>query len=149
VLTGGNDLAVLPGADRPAPERDRTERAILDHAAQAGTPVLGVCRGMQMMNDYLGGRLTPVDGHVAVRHPLRMAADSPFVLPDEVNSFHNWAVPEDGLGRDLSVLVWAGDGVVEAVWHARLPWLGIMWHPERETPFRTEDLSLFRLMFGT
>src|SRR6478752_4151957 len=58
VLTGGNDLTHLAGAANPAPERDATEARILDHAAARGLPVLGVCRGLQLMVAQTGGALT-------------------------------------------------------------------------------------------
>ena len=67
VLTGGNDLAHLPDAANPAPERDATEAAILDYATRTGRPVLAVCRGMQMLVVHSGGRLVPIGGHVASR----------------------------------------------------------------------------------
>ena len=56
VLTGGNDLAHLPGAQNPAPERDAIERALLAHARENGLPVLAVCRGMQMLVDFWAAR---------------------------------------------------------------------------------------------
>jgi len=51
VLTGGNDLAAYGG---DAPERDATEGALIDLAARRGWPVLGVCRGMQMIQERFG-----------------------------------------------------------------------------------------------
>ena len=64
VLSGGDDPGVTP-------ERDRFEAAALDHAEAAALPVLAVCRGLQVLNLRAGGRLRPVDGHVATRHEVR------------------------------------------------------------------------------
>ncbi len=150
VLTGGNDLADLPGAGNPAPERDRTEAGLLAWARDKACPVLGVCRGLQLINVWQGGALIRVDGHVASRHALAVSVDTVPGLDDgmEVNSFHGWGVPEDGLGEALEVLARAPDGSIEALRHETLPWLGIMWHPEREHPFIDNDLRLIRTVFG-
>lgn len=149
ILTGGNDLSILPDAANPASERDRTEALILDYALEHQLPVLGVCRGLQMINVFLGGRLSPVQGHVSVRHSLSVPDSSTAYLQySEVNSFHGWGVEHDGLGADLEAAVFAEDGTVEAFYHKRLPWLGIMWHPERENPFIQQDLTLIKDIFS-
>ena len=132
VLTGGNDLAHLPGAQNPAPERDATERALLEHARDTGLPVLAVCRGMQMLVDFWGGALTRLDGHVAQPHDIVVHATTPRLRPGPVNSFHDWGVERAGVGTALRVLATAPDGTVEAVVHPELSQVGVMWHPERD-----------------
>ena len=132
VLTGGNDLAHLPGAQHAAPERDATERALLTHARDAGLPVLAVCRGMQMLVDFWGGAVTRVEGHVAQPHAIEVAPDAAWSLrAGPVNSFHDWGVAASGVPAALRVLATAPDGSVEAVAHTALPQVGVMWHPER------------------
>ena len=131
VLTGGNDLAHLPGATNTAPERDATETALLQYASEAGLPVLAVCRGMQMLVHFWGGTPTRLDGHVATTHSIQRRF-SPWPLrAGPVNSFHDWGIAADAVGATLEVLATASDGSVEAVAHRTLPQVGIMWHPER------------------
>lgn len=146
VVTGGNDLSHLPGATSTAPERDRTERALLDAASTSRLPVLGVCRGLQLMVDHAGGTLTPLEGHVATRHPVAVPDGRGWPLIDgrEVNSFHDWGATADGVGG-LDVLATAPDGSVEALCHRELPQVAIMWHPER-TPEHPADLDLLRAL---
>lgn len=148
VLTGGNDLTDLPDAANAAPERDRTERALLDTASGSGMPVLGVCRGLQLMVHHAGGSLTPSQGHRATRHPVSVSHGHGWPLADgrEVNSFHDWAIPPDGV-VGLDVAATAPDGTVEAVCHRELPQVGIMWHPERE-PEHPADGELIRALLG-
>jgi N5-(cytidine 5'-diphosphoramidyl)-L-glutamine hydrolase len=138
VLTGGNDLAVLGG---DAPERDAVENALLDLAERRGLPVLGVCRGMQVIQQRFAIRLRRVDGHVARRQVIRIDG-----APREVNSFHRFAAFDSR--PPLDVWAVADDGVVEAVRHSARPITGIMWHPERCVPYSPADVNLFRQVFG-
>jgi gamma-glutamyl-gamma-aminobutyrate hydrolase PuuD len=142
VLTGGNDLAHLPGAVMPAPERDATELALLDHAVTRGIPVLGVCRGLQLLVTHAGGTLRAVPGHVARPHPIEPCGRSGWPLRvGTVNSFHDWGVARDAVGRGLDVLAVAPDGTVEAVADPDRAVVGVMWHPER-APADDADLAL-------
>ncbi len=133
VLSGGNDI----GQCR---ERDLTEGWLLDHANQHQIPLLGVCRGMQMMAHWAGVDLCPVQGHVRTRHGLTGE------LAGEVNSYHGFslvACPEN-----FEVLAKSEDGEIEAIRHRSLPWEGWMWHPEREEYFAARDVQRIQALFG-
>lgn len=137
VLTGGDDLEAYGGS---CPERDETEFALLDFAEQRAMPVLGVCRGMQVILHRFGVPLCPVAGHVAARH--RILIDGSTV---EVNSYHGLAAHETR--PPLETWAVAEDGVIEATRHSDGRIVGIMWHPERMSPFATADIALFRRTF--
>lgn len=137
VLTGGNDLMACGG---DAPERDETETALLDLAERRDLPVLGVCRGMQMILHRFGSRLQQVQGHVAQRQCISM--DDRRV---EVNSFHNFGAKE--VHAPLKTWAIADDGVIEAVKHTNRRMIGVMWHPERLEPFAADDVALFSEFF--
>ena len=138
VLTGGNDLAALGG---DTPERDATENALLDAVELRGLPVLGVCRGMQLIQQRCAIPLRRVAGHVTKRQTIRIDGE-----PAEVNSYHRFAAFESR--PPLEVWAVAADGVVKAIRHSVLPITGIMWHPERNTPFAAVDVALFRRVFN-
>jgi putative glutamine amidotransferase len=137
VLTGGNDLAALGG---DAPERDATENALLDAAESRGLPVLGVCRGMQLIQQRCQVPLQRVEGHVTQRQIVHIDGE-----PTEVNSYHRFGARESR--PPLEVWAVAADGVVKAIRHTARPTIGIMWHPERNTPFTANDVALFRRVF--
>ncbi|MGA3239224.1 MAG: gamma-glutamyl-gamma-aminobutyrate hydrolase family protein [Bryobacteraceae bacterium] len=138
VLTGGNDLAVFGG---DAPERDATENMLLDMAERRRLPVLGVCRGMQVIQQRFAIPLCRVEGHVAQRQVIRIDGER-----KEVNSYHCFGAFDSR--PPLEVWAVADDGVVKAVRHSAEPITGIMWHPERRSPFSPADVTLFRQVFG-
>ena len=92
ILTGGNDLNLV-SKNKLSIKRDVFEKKLIDYAVSNGVPLLGVCRGMQIITDYFGGTLTPIDGQVAIRHKLEVNPASQFyeelAAINDVNSFHN------------------------------------------------------------
>jgi len=144
ILSGGDDIGA-------SPVRDETEASLLRLAQAARMPVLGVCRGAQMLNAHLGGTIAPCRGHVASRHAVTLSRSvGSHGVGDtiEVNSFHQMAVPVDGLGNGLLPLALDGTGNVEGFIHASLPWAGVMWHPEREDRPTPHDLMIMDRIFG-
>jgi N5-(cytidine 5'-diphosphoramidyl)-L-glutamine hydrolase len=138
VLTGGNDLVDYGG---DAPERDRTENLLVEHAERIGLPVMGVCRGMQVLQHRQSIPLTRIEGHVTPRQSIRVDGERRWV-----NSYHRFG----SYGSVPSLTVWgiADDGVVKAVRHDSHPIAGVMWHPEREPRISPEDVRLFKEFFG-
>jgi N5-(cytidine 5'-diphosphoramidyl)-L-glutamine hydrolase len=143
----GIDALLLSGGDDPGvtPQRDRFEDACLDVAEGARMPVLGICRGMQRMALRAGAQLVAVEGHRATRH----AVTGPFSAGRaDVNSFHAWAVPATVTDHGYRSTATAPDGTVEAMVHEQLPWVAIMWHPERDAPTAAADRELLATSLG-
>ena len=144
LLPGGGDIhprfygQVPAGAMDIDEDRDKYEFALFRRFFSAGKPILGICRGAQVINVALGGTLRQhVDGHSQLHGADRLHT----VLADDAllrglygdrftaNSAHHQAI--DLLGGGLRVIARAEDGVVEAVRHETLPLLAVQWHPER------------------
>lgn len=141
IFSGGNSIASLNlHAPDDAPERDAFEAKLLQEALQRDIPILGVCRGMQAINKFLGGRLKSIEGHVGGTHEI-IAVDDGLGLPNRVNSYHNWAIAREGLARGLQPLAFDEEGNVEAFRSTDKALAGIMWHPERENPVNPLDVQ--------
>ncbi|MFR0353758.1 gamma-glutamyl-gamma-aminobutyrate hydrolase family protein [Streptomyces sediminimaris] len=156
VIAGGPDVEPArygarrdPRTGPPAPARDAWELALIGAALAARVPLLGICRGMQLLNVALGGTLVQhLVGHAEVvgvfgHHPVKPVPGTRYAsyVPEEtsVPTYHHQSV--DRLGAGLVPSAHAADGTVEAV---ELPpadgWvLGVQWHPEMG-----EDLRVVR-----
>ncbi len=166
VIGGGDDIdASLYGATveptvRIDPERDRLELRLLDWAASRRLPLLGICRGAQMINVHRGGSLHP-DIHATygdaprMRTPLprktiRIERDSRLhavlgIGRCRVNSLHHQSI--DRLGHGLRVVACDEAGIVQAVEAGEGFHLGVQWHPEFLVLDRRQ-LALFRALAG-
>lgn len=133
VLSGGGNIG-------EAPQRDFTEEIMLQYAKRHRLPLLGICRGMQMLARWHLAELKPVAGHVRTRH--RLSGE----IEGEANSFHQFALVECPL--EFRVLARSEDGGIEAIRHKTLPWEGWMWHPEREPEFAVRDIERLKALFA-
>lgn len=152
LITGGEDISegylrqAVPNPaliQDPVPERDAWEFAAAAAAIERGIPLLGVCKGHQVINVALGGTLhLDIEGHdlpelksangQALRHDASLPAAWRYGC---VNSSHHQAI--DRLGDGLEVHSWcAADGVIEQVRSRTLPWcVGVQYHPERDPEY--------------
>lgn len=137
ILTGGNDLSSISN-DEIDEKRDVFEKSLLEYCIKNQIPVLGICRGMQVINEYFGGNLKKVKNHTAVKHILDNGK--------EVNSYHNYAI--DNLGEGLKTIAHSEDGVVEIIQHEKHKIYAQMSHPERNAPFDEAEMDLIRSYFN-
>ena len=147
ILSGGNSISILDKkASDISPHRDKFEQALIEESILRNIKILGVCRGMQMVNLQFGGSLTRIEKHVGVRHNV-IAINSKFNFPNNVNSYHEWSIGKNDLASKLRPLVVDDLGNIEAFIDNKRNILGIMWHPERENPFNSLDKDLIKDFF--
>lgn len=152
LLCGGGDVDPARfnqenhGSTDIDPDRDAAELALIHAFIQAGKPILGICRGHQILNVALGGtliqdlpgELRPFHTHDSSLpldkiHPVRAAAGSWFEAAwgplFSVNTSHHQAV--EALGQGMIPALWSEGGVIEGTVHRSLPILSVQFHPER------------------
>lgn len=149
ILCGGGDIdpgyyhEEVDGSVNIDHARDRTEFALMKAFVDAGKPVLGICRGLQLINVFFGGTLyqdlenarahSSFSDYDLIHHVhaeagsiVRGLYGADFV----VNSYHHQAVKD--LGKGLRATMKAtGSSVIEGIEHETLPVLAVQWHPER------------------
>ena len=108
-------------------------------------------RGMQLINHFFSGSLSRVSGHTRTKHTINVLSDNFYLSNNlEVNSFHDWGIYESDLSNNLHPIATADDGTIEAIAHEQLPWIGIMWHPERGNSKDSDNsIQLIKNFFQT
>jgi putative glutamine amidotransferase len=148
ILPGGGDISPIfygeecTGSENIDTELDILQFQALEQATKAGIPVLGICKGMQLINVSFGGTLTQHMTTAGIHtfngcdsiHDTCIAKDSLLYKwygnSAIVNSAHHQCVKR--LGKGLIPIQWCtGDSCIEAIVHEFLPVLGLQWHPER------------------
>ena len=165
LFTGGQDVAPELYGEKVAAsvvssaERDKLESLLLSKALQADKAILGICRGLQFINVFLGGTLwqdlpsehpseivhrqgKPYD---APTHKVKLNGDLQTLLGKdiiEVNTLHHQAIKD--LGNDLTAMAVAPDGIIEAVKMVgkRFVW-AVQWHPEYMFKTNPDSLAIF------
>jgi putative glutamine amidotransferase len=151
LLAGGGDLepsrygaAAHPTQAGVDPDRDELELELARAAVRLGLPVLGICRGMQLLSVAHGGTLVQHlpdlpglaehrNATKDARHRLRVDPGSRLALAlghveGEVRSDHHQAL--DRLGEGFRAVAWSPDGLVEAIERDQGWTVGVLWHPE-------------------
>lgn len=120
--------------------RDNTEYFLINFSKKKRIPLLGICRGMQILAKYFGSKIINVKKHVNTKHLIKNKNKK--IL---VNSFHNLAIRD--CPKDFKIKFKAEDEVIESIYSQKYKMEGWMWHPERYKKFRSFDLKSFRKLF--
>ena len=141
IISGGNTLG-------ESELRDKTEHNLIEYAKSHSMPLLGVCRGLQLLVSHFGGKLERPE------HPLPIAChkvkylESPYNykldFPAEVNSFHNCLIKDSG---KLTPFISDDKNNIEGAYSKQYNIIGIGWHPERTSPSKDFDKTLLQNFF--
>ena len=173
VFSGGGDVhphrygeEIKPTCGSITEARDALELRLFKLAFAAGKPILGICRGAQLVNVALGGTLhqdipseiaTTIshrqsEPKYATSHEVSVLADTPLsalcgVDRLSVNSFHHQSIKH--LGNNLVPMAYADDGVIEAAYYDGAPYLRVyQWHPERLVASCPHNRAIFDEFVG-
>ena len=170
LFVGGPDIEpwrygqeLLPECGAQNVQRDAMEWKLMEAALAADKPILGVCRGIQVLNTVLGGTLyqdipsqyetelchsMPEPPYNRTAHPFRVVEGTPLAdlpIPEGVNSRHHQAILD--LAPGLEIMAYAADGIIEAVRmpEKRFVW-AVQWHPEAFWEEEGMNIELFRAL---
>ena len=166
LLSGGEDInpnyygqTATEKCGKIVPRRDHIEMKMLEAFLPTGKPILGICRGEQLLNVYFGGTLHQDIAHLIRcrhndfsrknlgNHPVELVSGTKLeaILQEKsfsVNSLHHQAVEK--LGDGLIAGAYSEDGIVEAIEHSMHRFcIGLQWHPEHMSPFSKLQRRIF------
>ena len=136
IISGGDDLdpsfygEANISCETTLKEIDLLDQRIVNYCIDNKVPLLGICRGMQAINVFLGGSLyQDIPNHKDIIHNVK-GLDPLFEDSFKINSMHHQAIKD--LAKGLKVIaICVKDGTIEAVIHDNLPIIGCQWHPEQ------------------
>ena len=142
ILPGGNDLYSKNKISRI---RLKVEFKLIKYALKNNIPILGICRGMQVINLFFKGKQNRIYGHMKNSHRIyfeKKIFGKKFMY---VNSFHNFGIPLKKMSNKFDVIALDKDKNVEIFKHKRKNILGFMWHPERNKTYNQLNLIIKKL----
>ncbi len=169
ILSGGYDVFPYNYGQEPHPkcgeyllERDEFEFKLLKEAKEKQIPILGICRGLQLINSFEGGDLyqdlSLIKGDI-LQHVQKCATDKKTqkvkltnpsflsdILPNEfmINSFHHQCIKN--VAKEYTIIAQTSDDVIEAIQHRKYPFLlAVQWHPEMLHKVCNESKKIFKL----
>ena len=149
ILTGGNDLNNFK-KNELSKKRDDFENRLIKFCIQSKIPILGICRGMQIIAEYFGSNFKKIHGEVGVRYKLKPNNNSRYYNYlknlDLLNSYHNYTIEK--ISDEFLISGTDNKGIIKAIEHKKEKIFCQMWHSEREKKFRKSEIDLINGFFN-
>ena len=146
ILSGGNSIYKFDKDNKSTSKmRDKFELKLINYCINNNLKILGVCRGMQMLNYFFKGRIKKIENHVNTSHKIKIISNK-YNFPISVNSYHSWSIPKKYAGKELEILAIDSENNVEAFCYKKNI-LAMMWHPERKKSFDNKSLNIIKKFF--
>lgn len=133
ILSGGDDIGKKP-------LRDSLEYFLISYFKKKNKPILGICRGMQIIAKKFGSELKKINGHVKKIHNVTQKG-----LQKKVICYHNYTIKS--CPKNFDTEYYSSDGCIESFISKNKKIKGIMWHPERLKFFDKRDLKEIKNYF--
>ena len=130
ILSGGNDVL---SKEKTSKIRNLVELNLIKKSVKKKIPILGICRGAQLLNIFFGGKITKINNHMNMRHQIFF--DDKKIFNREkliVNSYHNYGIAKNNLSKNFQMLAIDKNENIEMFISKKNRIIGSMWHPERE-----------------
>ena len=137
ILSGGDD-------PRKKDKRTKNEKFLINYCLKNEIPLLGICRGAQMINLHFGGKLKKIKNHVRKNHIITGPAIKNKL---KIKSYHDYGFSKKILAKNLTILAQSSDKIVKFFCHNNHKLFGIMWHPERNMRFKKFDINMIKKIF--
>ena len=130
ILSGGNDVI---SKQKDCIIRNKIETNLINKAIKKKIPILGICRGAQILNIKFGGKISKVKNQMRTRHNIYFYKND-FIKKKilNVNSFHNYGIKRDDFSKKFEIVATDSDRNIEMFVSKKNKILATMWHPERE-----------------
>ena len=130
ILTGGNDII---SNKKESLTRNKIEKNLIKKAIKKKIPILGICRGAQLLNISFGGKIKKVRNQMRTRHNVYIIKND--IIKKKVlnvNSFHNFGIKKNNLSKKFVKIAFDKENNIEMFVSKKHKIIGVMWHPERE-----------------
>lgn len=150
LLSGGNDLGHLKkkGGTNISYKRDEVELELINYCLHNKIPIIGICRGFQLIASHLGAEIDKVDNHINTFHKIKLNDSASEI---KVNSFHSFGLKNNNLPINIKPLgSYEKDNTIEC-FTTELPFRSInfMWHPERKNGAKEETTKLIKAFLNS
>ena len=129
ILAGGNDLF---RNNKYVKNRLKVEKDLINYGISKKIPILGVCRGMQLINHFFKGKISKVKGHMRKKNRVIFKQKIFSKKYIDITSYHNYGIKKKDMASKFDALATDKNENIEMFKHKKLNILGVMWHPERE-----------------